>query len=295
MPVRFPDIWLGYKRGHLADWITQRWVQFTGHSVNLTEQNWLDGPIGNTTKIGDGFFENYFPANNQRNVGLIEDLGLLRSEVFRPESLSSEIIDFYENTSHYDLDIWSQWCGVFKPFGWLLNVIFSRRLQQMNMPISPLDTSKGMTSQVIPLSTQQGERIGTGWLRKLVSTGDIIYVGIYSHCTVPKFSGECMKIIFPLPNGSATVVMKPEVGPDGSLFLASAGNGFGDAGFYLIVRKTSSTAWVKYVKSMKETIHVYVDNKELRADHVLKLFGATFLRLHYRMRSRKSHNPSETA
>ena len=80
--------------------------------------------------------------------------------------------------------------------------------------------------------------------------------------------------------------MKPEARADGSLMLASVGNGFGDPGFYLIVRKKGLEAWIKYVKSLKETIHVYIDNSELRADHVLKLFGATFLRLHYRMRKR---------
>lgn len=292
MSVRFPDIWLGEKRGHLADWITQRWVQFTGKSVDLEEQNWLDGPTGNTSKIGETYFHNYVSANSQYKTGLIEDFDLLGSRNFRPEAISPEIVDFYINTSQYDLDVWSQWCGVFKPFGWLLNFIFSRRLQQMNVPISSLDTSKGMTSEVIPLVTQRGARIGTGWLRKLISTGEVIYVGIYSHCVAPKVLGECMKIIFPLPNGSATVVMKPVAERDGSFSLASHGNGFGDAGFYLIVRNKESKAWVKYVKSMKETIHVYVENKELRADHILKLFGTTFLRLHYRMRRRSSNRVS---
>lgn len=286
MAVRFPDIWLGESRGHLADWTSQRWVQFSGKVVNLSQEKWLDGPIGNTHKIGDSYFGNYEAPQGQKEIGLVEDFQVLRSELFEPNAIAPEIVDFYENTSHYDLDVWSQWSGVFKPFGWVLNVIFSRRLQQMNMPISALDTSKGMTSQVIPLSDSHGTYLGTGWLRKLISTGEIIYVGIYSHCRPPKFSGECIKVIFPLPNGSATVVMKPEACVDGSLMLASVGNGFGEPGFYLIVRKNALEAWIKYVKSMKETIHVYLDNTELRADHVLKLFGATFLRLHYRMRKR---------
>lgn len=286
MAVRFPDIWLGKNRGHLADWVTQRWVQYSGRLVDLDEEEWLNGPIGNTDKIGESYFSDYLATTNQNGVGLVEDFKILGSEVFDPNTITPEIVDFYENTSHYDLDVWSQWCGIFKPFGWLLNVIFSRRLQQMNMPISPMDTSKGMTSQVVPLTGGDGRHLGTGWLRKLISTGEIIYVGVYSHCMPTKFKGECIKVIFPLPNGSATVVMKPEARPDGSLMLASIGSGFGDAGFYLIVRKKGPKAWIKYVKSLKETIHVYIDNGELRADHILKLFGATFLRLHYRMRKR---------
>lgn len=290
MAVRFPDIWLGESRGHLADWVTQRWVQLTGKLIDLDKEDWLDGPIGNTSQIGESYFQNYRTNIDQDEIGLVDDFNLLHSDSFDPTTIATEIVDFYENTHHYDLDVWSQWSGAFKPFGWLLNAIFSRRLQQMNMPISALDTSKGMTSQVVLLTDSDGKLLGTGWLRKLLATGEIIYVGVYSHCTPPKHNGECVKVIFPLPNGSATVVMKPEAQADGSLLLASVGNGFGDAGFYLIVRKSDSAAWVKYLKALKETIHVYVESGELRADHILKLFGATFLRLHYRMRKRSGVN-----
>jgi hypothetical protein len=38
---------------------------------------------------------------------------------------------------------------------------------------------------------------------------------------------------------------------------------------------------------MQERIRVYADEYgAVRADHVLKLWGATFLRLHYRLRTR---------
>jgi hypothetical protein len=286
MAIRFPDIWLGESRGHLADWITQRWVQLTGRLVNLDQDEWLNGPIGNTDMIGESYFGEYLAITNKEDIGLFEDFKILGSDVFDLHTIAPEIIDFYEHTAHYDLDVWSQWSGTFKPFGWMLNVVFSRRLQQMNMPMSALDTSKGMTSQVLPLSDDHGKHLGTGWLRKLISTGEIIYVGVYSHCMPPKVGSECIKVIFPLPNGSATVVMTPEARPDRSLLLSSVGEGFGEAGFYLIVRKKGQEAWIKYLKSLKETIHVYTDNSELRADHVLKLFGATFLQLHYRMRKR---------
>jgi hypothetical protein len=79
--------------------------------------------------------------------------------------------------------------------------------------------------------------------------------------------------------------MKPQQNSDGSLTLISSGNGFGEPGFYFIVRKNKDEAWVKYLHAMKESIHVYVDDAgELRAEHDLKLWGATFLKLHYRMR-----------
>jgi hypothetical protein len=42
--------------------------------------------------------------------------------------------------------------------------------------------------------------------------------------------------------------------------------------------------WARYVRSMRETITVYADGGAVRADHVLTLWGLTFLRLHYRLR-----------
>ena len=56
------------------------------------------------------------------------------------------------------------------------------------------------------------------------------------------------------------------------------------AAFYFLVRKTDDTAWVRYLTAMKESIHVYVTKSdELHADHVLNLWGRTFLRMHYKM------------
>src|SRR5688500_7685596 len=103
MAARFPDIWLGDRRGHLADWISQRWVQFTGRSVDFRQEDWLSGPVGNTDKIGDSYFEDYLGKNRRESVGLVEDFDILRSGIFNPERIAPEIIDFYENTSYYDI------------------------------------------------------------------------------------------------------------------------------------------------------------------------------------------------
>jgi hypothetical protein len=35
---------------------------------------------------------------------------------------------------------------------------------------------------------------------------------------------------------------------------------------------------------MRESIRVFADDADVRADHVMWLWGATFLRLHYRLR-----------
>ena len=91
-------------------------------------------------------------------------------------------------------------------------------------------------------------------------------------------------MVFPLPNGSATVVLRPEAEPDGSLLLHSSGQRFGDPGFYFLVLRDASSAWVRYVRTMRETLRAYVDPPgDLHTDHVFKIWGLRYLQLHYRL------------
>lgn len=77
--------------------------------------------------------------------------------------------------------------------------------------------------------------------------------------------------------------MRAEVHADGSLTVISDGSSFGDPGFYFVVEHPD-VAWARYVRTMKETIHVYAaEEGGVRADHVLRIWGFTFLRLHYRL------------
>ena len=124
----------------------------------------------------------------------------------------------------------------------------------------------------------------TAWVRQLLSTRNVLYAGSYSLCSVPAFSGRCVKVVFPLPNGNATVIMYPESHSDSSFSLTSSGKGFGAPGFYFTVHGEKGV-WARYVRSMRESIRVYPSGAgEVRADHTLRLCGATFLRLHYRLR-----------
>jgi len=287
-----PTPWLGARRGYFIDWLTQRWVQFTGRTVPLAETPWLDGPIGKSDRIGADYFEQMARESglalsvNAPGSGLTADFRALDGSAFDTSRVNARVVDFYEHTSTYDLDVWSQWCGFFKPFGWLIAFLFSRRLQQLNLPIAPLDTSRGITSQIVQLRDGDETRC-TGWLRKRVQDENVIYCGIYSTFRVPNHPSPCVRVVFPLPNGSATVILKPTALPDGSLELLSSGRRFGDPGFYFVVRRTADTVWTRYVRTMRERIHVYVDPAgDLRTDHTLTLWRMTFLKLHYRMRKR---------
>jgi hypothetical protein len=181
---------------------------------------------------------------------------------------------------------WSEWRGIFRPFGGALAALFSRRLQQLNVPLSALDSSRGMTSIVVQMrDPASGELKQTAGVRELQATGNVLYAGSYSVCRVPGYPEPCVKVVFPLPHGNAIVVMRPEIHPDGSFSVTSSGSAFGDPGFYFVVHGESGAAKARYVRSLKETIHVYPGERDsARADHVLWLWGFEFLRLHYRMR-----------
>ena len=284
-------IWLGSNRGYLTDWITQKWVQICGRKFDLATSPWLEGPIGSTNGIGKDFFHQLAEAEDLqlrtmgKPRGLLRDISTLEGPQSNTHAIQPGVADFYERTSDYTLDAWGEWSGKFKPFGRLLAALFSRRLQQLNVPLSSLDTSHGISSDVLHLvDPASGEVRYTAWVRELLSTNNVLYAGSYSTCTVPGFAGPCIKVVFPLPNGNAMVIMRPEVHEDGSLTVSSSGKKFGDPGFYFTVHGKNGKVHARYLRTFRESIHVYEDGGEVRADHVLKLWGMKFLRLHYRMR-----------
>jgi len=227
--------------------------------------------------------------------GLIPDFRSLDGETQSLADVAPEVRAFYEETSAYDLDAWSEWHGLFRPFGKVLSLIFSTRLQQLNVPLSPLDSAKGMTSSVIQMREIASQRIvQTAWVRQLHATNNVLYAGSYSICMVPGWRCPCVKVVFPLPNGNAIVIMKAQAHEDGSLAPQSIGKTFGDPGFYFVVHEKGAGATARYVKSLKEEIRVYAaENNSVRADHKLWFCGVEFLRLHYRMR-RQLHTSTET-
>ena len=283
-------LWLGDRRGFLTDWVTQRWVQLTGRRIILRENTWLDGPAGNTRQIGKNFFLDYARQHDLQVVqsgvrGLVEDFTALSSNSADFSLVAAPVREFYEQTSKYSLDAWSEWHGMFRPFGQALAFLFSRRLQQLNIPLSSLDSAKGMTSNVIQLrNADTGKLIQTAWVRELNATRNVLYAGSYSICAVPGHPSPCVKVVFPLPNGNAIVIMRPQIHDDGSFSITSAGDKFGDPGFYFTVHGEGDILWARYLRSMQETIHVYgAEFETTRADHILHLWGKQFLRLHYRM------------
>ena len=277
-----------YPSQRLQDWLSQRWVMARGRRVDPREIAWLFGPFGDVDVIADHYIERLASEERLAVERDAHGAGLLDSieDLLGPDAarLDHRIRGFYERTSDHALEVWSQWSPLFRPFAVLINRLYSRRLHQLNLPLKPLDTSRGITSEVVKLrEPATGRARYTVWFRRLRSTGQVVYSGIYAAGRLP--SGErCAKIVFPLPRGNATVIMRPAVTAPGGLELISSGARFGDHGFYFLLRDKRRRHWAQYIRSFRERIHVYVDEDGvLRTDHTLSLWGRRALTLHYKI------------
>jgi hypothetical protein len=282
-----------YRSQRFQDWVSQRWVMWRGRQVDPVEIPWLMGPFGDVDVIGDRYVaklakaEDLVVERKTSGVGLLQSIADLHLSPCDERRLHGQVGAFYERTADHDLDVWSEWNPLFRPFGGLIHRLYSRRLQQLNLPLRPLDTSRGIGSEILTL---QRRTMGTVtyriWYRILKATGNVIYSGIYTTCRLPD-GRTCVKVVFPLPRGNATVVMSVTVGEHGDLILASSGDGFGSPGFYFLLRDSRNRYWAQYIRTFREQIRVFVDDESiLRADHILTLWGRRVVQLHYKITPR---------
>jgi hypothetical protein len=267
----------------------QVWVRLTGKRIRKADAPWLTCPLGERGRIGTGIYERIARQENlQMRVppaaGLIPDFNALRGPSFNPDSIHPAIRHFYEHAAAYHLEVWTEVSLIGRFFLWLLVEFISRRMDQLNFPISSLEVAKGMSSEVVQLiEPGSGRLVYTGWLRRLKSSGRVIYAGLYSTVQVPGEPNPCVKVTFPC-NGSANVYLRPLAHPDGSFGLDSSGSVWGRSGFYRVAGSGEDSWRVRYVKTLHELFHVYVDEEGvLRVEHRVSFLGLTIICLHYKM------------
>jgi hypothetical protein len=265
------------------------WVSLTGALVRKADAPWLSCPLGGVEPIGTGIYERVAREEGLEirippDAGLLPSFNVLRGPSFDPDAVHPQIRHFYEHAAQYHLEVWSEVSLTGRFFLWLLVEFISRRMDQLNFPISSLEVAKGMSSEVLQLvERSSGRVVYTGWLRRLKSSGRVIYAGLYSTVQLPGESNPCVKVTFPC-RGSANVYLSPEANPDGSFGLASVGTTFGRSGFYRLIDGGADHFRVRHVRSLREVFHVYVDaDGVLRTDHTVFFLGLTILRLHYKM------------
>jgi hypothetical protein len=264
-------------------------IRILGRRVRRDSASWLAGPIG-TEYIGDRPYEEVAAREGLELVrrsssgGLIPDVGSLSGPGFDIEQLRPEVRHFYEHTAGYRMDVWSDTYFPGKIGLWLLVTTISRKVNQLNFPLHALAAAKGIDSEIVLLKDRHGAIRYTGWYRRLNELGRTIYTGFYLTTRVPNCDNPCVKVVFPMPNGNATVILRPSVDDSGNLRLQSKGATFGDSGFYRIHDAGGDHLRVWRVTTLHEEFHVYVDEANvLRCDHSIRFWGMPVLHLHYRI------------
>jgi len=271
-------------------------VRLTGRRIHKSDAPWLDCVLGKPGVIGTGVYqriaeEQKLEIGQPPDAGLISSFENLRGPSFDPDRVDPRIRHFYEHTALYKLEVWSEVYFAGKFVLWLLVEFISRRMDQLNFPISSLEVAKGMTSEVVQLrEPNSGKLAYTGWLRRFRSTGKVIYAGLYSETQMPGEANPCVKVTFPC-FGSSNVYLRPCVYSDGTFGLVSTGAAFGRSGFYRVVESGAEHWRVRNFTTLHEIFHVYADEDGiLRTDHEITFVGLTILKLHYKMTLAQSAN-----
>ncbi len=273
----------------IGAWIIYRLIWIFGRTHRRADIPWLLGPTGGPV-IGAAAYEEVATAEglsierHARHGGLVPDFHQLDGEGFAAAEVHASIRDFYEHTAEFAMDVWSRTYFPANLALALLVTTISRQVNQLNFPLSPLETARGMTSEIISLRTPDGAVKYTGWFRTLASDERrAIYTGFYMTERVPAEPAPCVKVVFPMPNGNATVILRPQL-RGGALELDSSGGRFGGAGFYRVQIRDADRVRVWRIRTLKEHFRVFVDDRgALRCDHSVRFLGLPVLRLHYKM------------
>lgn len=277
---------------NFQDWITQQWVIMFGEKITPNQNKWLLGPFGKTNGIGLKFIKQLAENElltidkNKGDKGILESIHQLNLSEKELLKLSKNVIDFYENTSSYDFDLKVKWNPFFKIVGGLLKILFSNRIQQLNIPLNNNNNnkeSKALKSEIIHLKNKNTKEIKRIiWLRTYENSEQVVYSGVYETCKTPN-GKTCVKAIFPLPNGNATVILNPSVGINGELILNSSGKKIGDSGFYFLLNDSEGNLWTKFIKSFKDKLVVSSENEKIKAIQTLTLWGLTVVTFEYKI------------
>ena len=268
---------------------TRKFWRTVGRRVDLAdEEAWLGAPMSGHGPVTDSWMDAEAAlfrgsvARNRDGAGLLRDMAELDGPGFSAARLDPRIRDFYEHTSGWRMEVWVGWSPVFWPSGELVSRLFGRRLDQLALPTRPLDGARGMDSEVSLILDEQGVQRAACWTRTVRATGDRAFSGSYSTRLLPGASRRSVHAAFPLESGNVQIFLKPEHGPDGSLFLRSPGRRFGQDGAYVVARDGGMDHAAR--TPIRENFHLHLDEEGvLRAAHELSVAAVTALRLHYKL------------
>jgi hypothetical protein len=264
-------------------------MRLTSRRLRREEAGWLVGPAGARDVVGHEWVDRLAAelggyTTTGPEHGLLTSFDALAGPGFDPGTVDPRIADFYERASAWRLDLWSEWSALAWPFGRLIAATLSERLEQLSLPMRPLDVSFGMDSTVVHIHDATGGVAGAAWLRTMRKTGRITYSGLYGVTLLPGHDQPSVRVVFPLPLGSVQVFLRPSSDGTGGFRLTSPLGRFGDDGAYLVLEHPSGHLYARRIP-IAERFDLYVDRDgDVRTDHSLRLWRIPAVRLHYRLR-----------
>lgn len=267
---------------------SRKFWQLTGRRVDLGGREWwLDAPVSRSQRVTTEWLEAEAArhggtlAAESPLVGLLPSMSVLDGPGFDAGRLHPDIRDFYEHTASWRMEVWAGWSPFFWPAGEMVSRFWGRRVEQLALPMRPLDVAHGLDSRVTPISDGHDVQVAAAWTRTLRSNGRPVFSGAYSARTLPGTDRPSVHVAFPLESGNLQVFLRPSVAGDGGFLLESPSGRFGEDGAYVVVHGAGVHA---ARVPLHETFHMYVDaDGVLRTDHALRLWGASAVRLHYKL------------
>jgi hypothetical protein len=260
----------------------------TGRVVDLSgPESWLAAPTNRAARVAQAWLHDEAERHGGTlapaapDAGLLPSVQVLDGPGFDSGGLRPEVRDFYEHTASWQMEVWTGWSPLFWPAGELVARLYGRRVEQLALPMRPLEVARGMDSRLTLITDHAGAQVGAGWVRTLRGSGRQVFSGCYSSRTLPGADRPSVHVAFPLESGNLQVFLRPTVTDDGGLLLESGPGRFGDDGAYVVVRhRRDHAARVP----LHETFHVHVDRRGvLRTDHELRLGRTWAVRLHYKL------------
>jgi hypothetical protein len=276
---------------HALDLGTRKFWRATGRPVDLHgADSWLSAPTSTRSEVGDKWLVAEADRLGGRLLpegpaaGLLATMSALDGPGFSASDLDPRIRDFYEHTARWRMEAWTSWSPAFWPGGELVSRLFGRRVQQLALPMRPLDVAHGVDSRVSVIADANGGQLAAAWVRTLRATGDYVFSGCYSVRSLPGADRPSVHVAFPLESGNVQVFLRPYA-EDGGLVLRSPRAPFGGDGAYVVVMDRGRAFAARV--PVHETFRVYVDPAGVvRTDHELQLWSATAVRLHYKLERR---------
>ncbi|GAA1922913.1 hypothetical protein [Nocardioides hwasunensis] len=273
---------------HLLDLGSRTFWRATGRRIDLAgREQWLNAPVSASARVDPAWLEAEAARHggvlgpDDPDGGLLPDMSVLDGPGFDARRLQPAIRDFYEHTAQWQMEVWTGWSPWFWPGGEVVSRLWGRRVEQLALPMRPLDVAHGMDSRVTPIRDGTGTQVAAAWSRTLRDSGRPVFTGAYSARSLPGADRASVHVAFPLESGNLQVFLRPSVVDRGGLLLTSPRGRFGQDGAYVVVRERGDHA---ARVPLHETFHVYVDpDGVLRTDHELRMWNASVVRLHYKL------------